>query len=198
MITTMSDTAAIFRREFTARRSLLWAALYIAVLVVVVPYLPFISHWEKTDVRDLSSVALALGAGLALSLGLGATFFGRDLSEGRLGFYFERPVRSIAVWLGRFLAVLSLVVLCEVLILLPAKLSSSDGLMIMAYVGWPKDFGAVGWAVVLLAGPASAGPCGGRDGARADGMARARPVGIHRCRRRGVAVCAAVCCGRLR
>ena len=65
MITTMLDTATIFRREFVARRDLLWAALYIAVLVVVVPYFPFISHWDKTDVRDLSSVGLALGAGLA-------------------------------------------------------------------------------------------------------------------------------------
>jgi hypothetical protein len=154
MITTMSDTAAIFRREFAARRDLLWAAVYIAVLIVVVPLWPFISHFERADVRDLMSVGSALGAGLALSIGLGATFFGRDLSEGRLGFYFERPVRSVAVWLGRFLAVLTLVVLFEVLTLIPGWLGSSDGLTIMMYVGWPKDFGAIGWAVVLLAGPA--------------------------------------------
>jgi len=154
MITTIYDTATIFRREFVARRDLLLAATYVALLVVLVPYLPFISHLEHTDVRDLSSVALTLGAGLALSIGLGATFFGRDLSEGRLGFYFERPVSSVAVWLGRFLAVLTLVVLCEVLILLPAKLSSADGLTIMTYVGWPKSFGAAGWAVVLVAAPA--------------------------------------------
>jgi hypothetical protein len=154
MITTMHDTAAIFRREFVARRDLLWAALYIAVLVVVMPLQPFISAFERADVRDLMSVGSALGAGLLLSIGLGATFFGRDLSEGRLGFYFERPVRPVAVWLGRFLAVLTLVVLFEVMTLLPAWLSSSDGLMIMTYVGWPKNFGAVGWAALIVMGPA--------------------------------------------
>jgi hypothetical protein len=154
MITTMYDAAAIFRREFVARRALLWAALYIAVLVAVVPLAPFISAFERADVRDLMSVGSALGAAVALSIGLGATFFGRDLSEGRLGFYFERPVRSVAVWLGRFLAVVTIVVMFEVLVLLPAGLSSRDGLMIMDYVGWPKSFGAVGWAVLIVAVPA--------------------------------------------
>jgi hypothetical protein len=154
MIATMFDTAAIFRREFVARWDLLWAALYIAVLVAVVPLAPFIPSIERADVRDLMSVGSALAAGLALSIGLGATFFGRDLSEGRLGFYFERPVRSVAVWLGRFLAVLTLVVLFEAVTLLPAWLSSSEGLMIMSYVGWPESFGAVEWTVTLVAGPA--------------------------------------------
>jgi hypothetical protein len=154
MITTVFDTAAIFRREFTARWGLLWAALYIAVLIVVVPLWPFISHFERADVRDLMSVGSALGAGLALSIGLGATFFGRDLSEGRLGFYFERPVRSVAVWLGRFLAVLSLVVLFEGLILIPAWLSSSWGVSILTFLGWPDGLGIAGWTAIFVAGPA--------------------------------------------
>ena len=68
MITTMYDTATIFRREFVARRPLLWAAAYIAVLIAVVPLAPFISALERTDVRDLMSVGSVLGAALALSI----------------------------------------------------------------------------------------------------------------------------------
>ncbi|MEJ2583260.1 MAG: hypothetical protein P8127_16780, partial [Acidobacteriota bacterium] len=154
MIDTIFDTAAIFRREFIARRDLLLAATYITVLIAVMPYLPFIAESDRADVRDLSSAGSALAAGLALSLGLGATFFGRDLSEGRLGFFFERPVRSAAVWLGRFLAVLVLVVLCEVLILLPLWLGSGAGLSILSFINWPRSLGIAGWTTVFVAGPA--------------------------------------------
>jgi hypothetical protein len=154
MITTALDTAAIFRREFRSRRDLLLAATYIAVLIAVMPYLPFIADSDRADVRDLSSAGAALAAGLALSLGLGASFFGRDLSEGRLGFFFERPVRSVAVWLGRFLAVLVLVVMCEGLILLPLWLGSGSGLSILTFINWPSGLGAAGWTAVFVAGPA--------------------------------------------
>jgi len=154
MITTIYDTALIFRREFEARSHILWAGLAVAAIALILPFLPSLSAWHNGDIRDLMAVALALGTGIVLSIGLGATLFGSDLSEERLGFFFERPVASAAIWLGRFLAVLLLVVLCEITILAPAGLSSYHGLSIVEYLFEGLSFNTVDWVLALLAGPA--------------------------------------------
>jgi hypothetical protein len=153
MITTVYDSALIFRRELGARFHVLWVGFALAALTIILPFLPSLSTWHGGDIRDLMSVALAIGAGIALSIGCGATLFGRDLSEGRLGFYFERPVPTVAIWSGRFLAVFLLVVLCEIIILVPSGLSPyhSNSAVELLFEG--LSFDTHDWILALLAGP---------------------------------------------
>jgi len=153
MITVIFDTFQIFRREFQARRQLLWAGLSVSALALMLPFLPTLSTWSGGDIRGLVSVALAVGAGIVLSIGFGATLFGSDLSEGRLGFFFERPVASAAIWIGRFLAVFFIVVLCEIIILAPAGLSPYNSLFIIDLLFEGLSLDTVDWLLILLAGP---------------------------------------------
>lgn len=110
MTNIIPETAAIFTRELVARRDLLLVGAAIALIVVILPFLPGTSGFDHADLWAISSAILALATGYFLAIGLGATVFGRDLSEQRLGFYFDRPVSSTSIWLGRLLAVLALIV----------------------------------------------------------------------------------------
>ena len=157
MITTMLDTATIFRREFVARRDLLWAGVAAALLILILPYLPGLSNLDHGDVRSAAALGFALGAGIVLSIGLGASLFGRDLSESRLGFFFERPVKTTAVWLGRFAAVYLLVILCEAVILVAGgawlKESALLELSMVEAVRNAGPYGTPDWPFWFLAGP---------------------------------------------
>jgi hypothetical protein len=116
----MNATMAVMKREMTARRELLLLAVAVAIIVSLLPFLPGVEGYEAVDVRTVGSSAVSLALGCVLALVLGATVFGNDLSEGRLGFYFARPVSGLAVWWGRVLAVMALVWIVEIIILAPA------------------------------------------------------------------------------
>ena len=118
MITAVYETAIIFKRELTARWGLVLVGITTALIVLVLPFMPGISHADRADVGSAAGFGFAFGSALILSIGLGATLFGRDLSEGRLGFYFERPVYPTAIVVGRFSAAYLLIILCEGLALL--------------------------------------------------------------------------------
>ncbi len=116
----MKATMAIMAREVMARRELLLLAVAVAIVISLLPFLPNIETYEATDVRTVASSASALALGCVLALVLGATVFGSDLSEGRLGFFFARPVSGLAVWWGRVLAVMALIWIVEIIVLVPA------------------------------------------------------------------------------
>ena len=136
----MNAVFAIMAREVMARRELLLLAVALAVSVSLLPFLPSIENYEATDVRTAGCSAVALALGWFLALLLGATVFGNDLSEGRLGFFFARPVGGLAVWWGRILAVLTLIWVVELIILLPSFYggwniisTSREGLLLAAF-----------------------------------------------------------------
>lgn len=133
----MNGTVAILGRELMARRDLLLVAAAFAVIAVLMPLLPWLEGYDTEDVRTVSSNTLALILGWGIALGLGATVIGGDLSEGRLGFYFARPVKGLAVWSGRMLAVVLLVFVCEALALLPSLYGGGMYLFLSREgVGW--------------------------------------------------------------
>lgn len=105
----MQATMAIMARELVARRDLLLVAVAAAIIASAMPLMPGLQGYTPEDVRTVSSNGLAVGLGWGLSILLGATILGRDLSENRLGFFFARPVSGLAVWWGRVLAVLFLI-----------------------------------------------------------------------------------------
>ena len=147
----MSSTLAIFRRELVARRDLLLVAAAAAVIAILMPLLPGLGAYDPADVRDVSSSALALALGWGLAIGLGAAIFGSDLSAGRLGFFFARPVKGLAVWVGRSAAALALVFATEVLVVLPALLGGgSAGSSLGVADGWPLAIAFLGVPVLLF------------------------------------------------
>ncbi len=118
----MTGTLAILNRELVARRDLLLVAVAAAGIALLMPLLPGLEGYGADDVREVSSSVLALVIGWGMAIGFGASIFGSELSQGRLGFFFARPVPGFSVWLGRFSAILLLTYLCELVVLLPAIL----------------------------------------------------------------------------
>jgi len=116
----MKATMAIMARDVMARRELPLLAVAVAIMISLLPYLPHIETYEATDVRTVASSVSALALGCVLALVFGATVFGSDLSEGRLGFFFARPVSGLAVWWGRVFAVMALIWIVEIIVLVPA------------------------------------------------------------------------------
>jgi hypothetical protein len=147
----MGGTTAIFRREVSDRRDLLLVALAAAAIAWLMPLLPGLQSYDPVDVRDVSSSTLALALGWGIAIGLGATVFGSDLSAGRFGFYFARPVRGLAVWCGRSAAALMLVLAAETLIVLPSLLiHGNDGLNLGVDGGWLLAIAFFGVPVMLF------------------------------------------------
>ena len=93
----MRGMLAIFSRELAARREVLWLAAALGLLAVAIPLLPGLEGQRPEEIVSVTSGAVALLVGLLLAAAFGVGLIGRDLSEGRLGFYFARPVSGIAI-----------------------------------------------------------------------------------------------------
>ncbi len=147
----MNATMAIMVRELVARRDLLVVAFAAAVIASAMPLMPGLQGYTAEDVRTVSSNGLAVGLGWGLSILLGATVLGRDLSENRLGFFFARPVSGLAVWWGKVLAVLILIWTVEAIVLLSSLYGG--GIYVFASwhgAGWPALLGYLAVPVLLL------------------------------------------------
>lgn len=132
----MKEMVAIFRRDFVARRDLLLLAAAVMLIAVLMPLVPGTGHYNASEVRSLASTVLAFGLGWCVAIGLGISVFGADLSAGRLGFYFARPVRATTLWAGKILAILAIVFACEGLVILPALLAEGADLVQINLEGW--------------------------------------------------------------
>lgn len=118
----MRGFIAVARREIVERRGVFAAAAVLALLPFLAPLLPVWRRYGAPEVRLYTAAFFAVAFSAALSLMLGASTIGRDLSERRLGFYFSRPIGSGAIWAGKLAGVWLLVVLAAAVILLPAGL----------------------------------------------------------------------------
>ena len=139
----MNSTLAVFRREVVARRDLVWLALAAAVLATLMPLLPGLEGQSPEDVRSLTSQVLAMTVGWVMAVGLGATVFGGDLSAGRLGFFFSRPLGPLQVWFGRILAVVALVLLAEFVIMIPSFAAPGTSVFVDGSGWWELVLGLV-------------------------------------------------------
>jgi hypothetical protein len=120
----MKGFAHVYAFELRDKRAVFAAALLAGLLVFPLAWgVHAGSGFGAGEARDAAAFTLALAWGLGLAAVLGATVIGRDLSEGRLSFYFSRPVSGLALWAGKMGAALTLAVAAVVLTLLPATLS---------------------------------------------------------------------------
>jgi hypothetical protein len=112
---------AVFGRELAERRLLLLIGL-LGLVPLALPFLPGMPPGASQDLRDSSALALALAVGGGLALLLGATVIAADLSAGRLGFYFSRPLAGRWIWSGKLAAALALSLAAAGLVFLPTVL----------------------------------------------------------------------------
>lgn len=157
----MKAFLAIVSHEIHERRAVFAAAAVASVLPLLAPLLAGSTHNSPSDIRLVAMMIMVLGLVPLFSLLLGAGFVGRDLAEGRLGFFFSQPVSGPAIWFGKLTAVAILVWAAQLIIMLPTALLSGDpgrilsarGLVLEPVGAWTST--VVFWvgplAVVLLA-----------------------------------------------
>ena len=124
----MKNALVIAAREFEEKRFVLYAALAFAVLPFILAAIPGISNSPRSEVIAVAAVIMATGFTLGLAAITGASFVGRDLSDGRMSFYFSRPAGSMSIWFGKLTAGIIMIIGCFGVILLPALLITGEKL----------------------------------------------------------------------
>jgi len=114
----MNDTLVIARREVAEKRFVFVAALAFAAIAVIIPFAVRAKHPAEFIV--ILSMVCALNFSLGLSAVLGGSIVGRDITAGRMSFYFARPVSALSIWFGKLAAAALLVVASFVIIAVPA------------------------------------------------------------------------------
>lgn len=124
----MRHALVIARREIAEKRFVAFAAAAFAVLPFLLAALPVIRGRSNTaDVIATGAALLSMGFTGGLAVILGSSIIGRDMAEGRLSFYFARPVGSAAIWFGKVMAALGLILAAFLIIVVPARLGAANG-----------------------------------------------------------------------
>jgi hypothetical protein len=113
---------AVFGREVSERRLLAVLALGLGLVPLAAVWLPGLTAETPEEVRNGLAFVVTLGLSTVLALLLGGSIVSRDLGEGRLGFYFARPLRGWEIWAGKLAAALALTLGSALLVLLPTTL----------------------------------------------------------------------------
>lgn len=124
----MKNALVIAAREFEEKRFVVYAALAFSILPFILAMIPGISSGSRRDVIAAAGLMMGTGFTVALAVISGASFVGRDLSDGRMSFYFSRPAGSMAIWFGKLTAGMLMIAGCFALIVAPARLTTGDAL----------------------------------------------------------------------
>src|SRR5678815_2403005 len=100
----MRGLLALMQREISERRRVLLAAALGATIPFLVPVARGLHGTDAREARETTAVFLALGFAAVLSLALGWSVLSRDLADGRISFYFSRPLPGVAIWAGKIAA----------------------------------------------------------------------------------------------
>ena len=152
----MRAFTALVWHEISERRALLAAAAVASVLPVLAPLVPSTGSNPAADVRELVMWIMVGFLVPLFALLLGVSFIGRDLSEGRLGFYYAQPLSGPTIWFGKLTAVFLLVWGAQALIMLPTVLLAPNPVRLLAPVvttDLPWKTGVFGWSVAETFGP---------------------------------------------
>jgi hypothetical protein len=122
----MRNALVIAAREFEEKRFVAYAAIAFAVLpFVILNVIPMSKGKSPGEAIVLLAVILSTGFTAGLGVITGASFIGRDLSDGRLSFYFSRPLGAASIWFGKLIASIVLIVGCFGIIAAPARFAGS-------------------------------------------------------------------------
>ncbi len=149
----MRGLLAVVRLELERRWVYPALALAVGLLALAAPLLPGAAGQPPDDVREAAASALFWLVSVVFGVLLGASLFGTDLAEQRLGFFFSRPIRGWALWGGRAGAAAVLLAASAALVLLPAALVAQQApRFTLFWSGGPLglELGAGQWLVVPL------------------------------------------------
>ena len=111
-------------REIKERRSVLAAAAVAGVFPFLVALLPQFQS-SAAALRGNTAFLTTSIFGLGLGLMLGDSILARELVEGRIGFYFSRPLPAVSIWGGKLLAAFLLTAAAIALCLLPVAIADN-------------------------------------------------------------------------
>jgi len=147
---------ALVAREISERKALLAAAAVASLLPLLAPLLPSTGSNPPEDIREAVMWVMVFGLVPLFALLLGVSFIGRDLAEGRLGFYYAQPISGPTIWFGKLTAVVLLVWSTQVIIMLPTVLLAPEQFHLIAPEGPLGPYDPL-WFTVL---PLWLGPIG--------------------------------------
>jgi hypothetical protein len=135
-------------REIAERKRILIAAAVAGLLPFLAPLFPNIAKGDVPQARAILAMIFLASFGIGTAVVLGSTILVRDFVERRAGFYFARPLPSLAIWGGKILAALLLASGAGLLCGLPSWIVSPQ---VTLFGGTPSErfFGGSG---ILFAG----------------------------------------------
>jgi hypothetical protein len=113
---------AVLGREIAERWLLLVGAAVTGLFPLLVPFLPGIAGGSPAELRAGTAFALCFVVAAVLAVALGSSVIAGELAEGRLGFYFARPIAGWALWAGKLAGAAVLCGSAALLVLLPTLL----------------------------------------------------------------------------
>ena len=147
---------ALVAREISERKALLAAAAVASLLPLLAPLLPSTGSNPPEDIREAVMWVMVFGLVPLFAILLGSSFVGRDLAEGRLGFFFAQPISGPTIWFGKLAAIAGLLWVSQVIIMLPTVLLAPEPLQLIAPKGPLGPYDPL-WFTVL---PLWLGPIG--------------------------------------
>lgn len=122
----MKAFLALVAFEIRERKAMLVASAVASVLPMLAPVLALRGSNTSADIREVAMWVMVGGLVPLFAMLLGLNFIGRDLSEGRLGFYFAQPMSGPKIWFGKLMAVVLLIWAAQLIMMLPTALLSGD------------------------------------------------------------------------
>lgn len=122
----MNAAILIATRELRDKTRIFITAVALAVLPFLISVLPFVKNKGDESLIALLGGMAAFSMAVGSAAVLGATTLGRELSDGRLSFYFSKPIPSAAIWIGKAAAALIACLVSFAIIALPAWLYAGD------------------------------------------------------------------------
>ena len=125
----MKNTLAVARRELTEKRFVLLTAIAFMALALIVPFVPGVHSGERRTAIAVASLIFATGFTAGLATILGSSIIGKELSDGRLSFYFSKPVSAASIWFGKLIAATLLILTSFAIIISPAFFAGITGVI---------------------------------------------------------------------
>ena len=125
----MNSTLVIARREVVEKRFVFVTALAFLALALGIAFMPGVHAGERGPVLVVASLVLAAVLTIGLAAILGSSIVGRELGDGRLSFYFSKPVPATSIWWGKLLAAAVLILGVFVIVGLPALIAGSAAVL---------------------------------------------------------------------
>lgn len=122
----MNAAILIASRELREKSRLFLTALAMAVIPFIASVMPAARVTGDPNIVALLAGMLSFAMCVGIATVLGVTTIGRELSDGRLSFYFSKPIPPAAIWVGKAAASLIAALLCYGIIAIPAMLYSGD------------------------------------------------------------------------